>query len=324
MNLCTSIRTGLLAFAIGLGFYQGAASAAEKVSVRLNWIPGSEHGYLYLAKQKGWYADAGIDLDILPGVGSTLVVKTVGNGDNDFGVADVATIAHGWEVGVPLVALAVLLKESPASIYSRKSAGITSMKDLCGKRVGLNIKSTTTAQYYAMVRQANLKDCNIEEVSMSDGGVKEVLAGTVDAAVTFAYEDPVMLESRGIAVNRIMASNFFKLYSLTLVTNQHLVDTKPKLVSSFVSVTMHALKYSIAHPDEAVAAFAKVSPEANLSYERPKLELFNSLILAGDKSGASVSQQDAKGWDASLDTLYKIGIVKKQMDSAGKFLALSQ
>lgn len=323
MNQVT-FRAGILAFAMGIGMFHDAAMAADKVSVRLNWIPGSEHGYFYLAKQKGWYADAGIDLDIIPGEGSTLVVKTVGNGDNDFGVADVATIARGWEVGVPLVALAVILKESPASIYSRKSAGITSMKDLCGKRVGINIKSTTTAQYYAMLRQADLKDCKIEEVPMSAGGVKEVLSGTVDAAVTFAYEDPVMIEAQGIEVNRIIASDFFKLYSLTLVTNQKLTETKPKLVSNFVSVTMRALKYSITHPEEAVAAFVKVSPEANLSYERPKLALFNSLILAGDKSGASVGQQDAKGWDASLDTLYKIGIVKKQMDSAGKFLQISQ
>src|ERR1700724_2315442 len=53
------------------------AIAAEKVSVRLNWIPGTEHSYFYLGKEKGWYAEAGIDLEILAGQGSTVSVKTV-------------------------------------------------------------------------------------------------------------------------------------------------------------------------------------------------------------------------------------------------------
>src|ERR1700682_3971129 len=134
-------------------------SAAEKVSVRLNWVPGTEHAYLYLGKEKGWYAAAGIDLEIIAGQGSTVAVKTVGAGETPFAIADVATVARGWEAGVPLVAAAVLLKESPTVVYSLKTKDITKMSDLCGKKVGINIKSTTSEQYRAMVRLANLKNC---------------------------------------------------------------------------------------------------------------------------------------------------------------------
>jgi len=324
MHRINLLRAGVLALAMGLSFCSGAAMAADKVSVRLNWIPGAEHGFFYIAKEKGWYGEAGIDLEIVAGQGSTLVVKTVGNGDNEFGMADGASIARGWEAGVPLVSIAVLLKESPASIYSPKSAGIASIKDVCGRRIGVNIKSTTAAQYQAMIRLANLKDCKIEEVPIAAGGIKEVLAGAVDAAVTFAYEDPMMLQVQGIEVNQIVASDFFKLYSLGLVTNQSVASTKRDLVNRFTNVTLRALKYAVGHPDEAVAAFLKVTASANLPYEQTKLALFNRLILADDKSGATVGQQNASGWDASLDTLAKIGIVSKKMDSAGKFLPLPE
>src|ERR1700728_1997873 len=80
--------------------------AAEKVSVRLNWVPGTEHAFLYLGKEKGWFADAGIDLEIIGGQGSTVAVKTVGAGETTFAIADVATVARGWEAGVPIVAAA--------------------------------------------------------------------------------------------------------------------------------------------------------------------------------------------------------------------------
>ena len=118
MQLITTLRCSVIALTAMLA---GTAQvlAADKISVRLNWIPGSEHGFFFLGKDKGWFAKEGIDLEIVAGQGSTLVVKTVGNGDNDFGMADGASIARGWEVGVPLVVTAVLLKESPAAICAR-------------------------------------------------------------------------------------------------------------------------------------------------------------------------------------------------------------
>src|SRR5258707_10487120 len=141
----------------------GAAVAADKMSIRLNWIPGAEQGFLYIAKEKGWYSEAGIDLEIVAGQGSTLVVKTVGNGDNEFGMADGASIARGWEAGVPLVAIAVLLKESPASIYSPKSPAIGTTKDVCGKRIGVTFKITTPAPYQAMIPLPTLTHSKTEK-----------------------------------------------------------------------------------------------------------------------------------------------------------------
>ncbi len=258
-NVSMKSATKAVAFFIAL-FACDQATAAEKVSVRLNWVPGTEHGYLYLGKQKGWYADAGIDLDIIAGQGSTVAVKTVGAGETPFAIADVASVARGWEAGVPLVVAAVLLKESPASIYSLKSKGIAKIGDVCGKRVGVNIKSTTTEQYRAMVRLANLKDCNIIEVPASGGGGKEVMSDAVDAGVTFSYEDPTQLQSRGLEVNQIIASQFFKLYSLSIITNQEMVTKKRPTVDAFVEVTTKSIKYALEHPEETKQAFSRRPP----------------------------------------------------------------
>jgi NitT/TauT family transport system substrate-binding protein len=317
------LRAGVLGVLVAAWAGSGVAVAADKASVRLNWIPGAEHGFFYVAKQKGWFNEVGIDLEIIAGQGSTVVVKTVGNGETEFGMADAATIARGWETGVPLVSTAVLLKESPASIYSPKSKGIATIQDICGKRIGVNIKSTTYAQYQAMVRLANLKDCKYEEVPTAAGGIKEVLAGLVDGAVTYAYEDPLMLEVQGIPVNQIIAKDFFKLYSIALVTNQTLASSKPDLVARFTNVVLRGLKHTVAHPEDAVDAFVKISPSANLPYEKVKLAYFNRMLTSDDPSGEKIGQQTAAGWDASLETLVKIGIVTKKMDATGKLAAAS-
>lgn len=299
-------------------------SAAEKVSVRLNWVPGTEHAYLYLGRERGWYAAAGIDLDILAGQGSTVAVKTVGAGETPFAIADVASVARGWEAGVPLVVAAVLLKESPASIYSLKSQGIAKIGDVCGKRIGVNIKSTTTEQYRAMVRLANLKDCNITEVPTSGGGGKEVMSNAVDAAVTFSYEDPTQLQSKGLEINQIIASQFFKLYSLSIITNQEMVTKKRPLVDAFVDVTARSIRYALEHPEEAKQAFLKTAPEADLAYENLKSDVFAKLLVADDPTGRSIGKSDEAGWKNSLKILRDLAIVKTEIDPTGKFIQQSQ
>ena len=300
----------------------GNAAAAEKVSVRLNWVPGTEHSFLYLGREKGWFAAAGIDLDIVAGQGSTVSVKTVGAGEIPFAIADVATVARAWEAGLPIVAAAVLLKESPTVVYSLKSKNITRMSDLCGKKLGLNIKSTTTEQYRAMLRMANLKDCEITEVPVAGGGAKEILSGAVDAAVIFSYEEPAQLQSKGQELNLIPASQFFKLYSLSIITNVDTATNKKDLVQSFVKVAVKSIEYALQNPEEAKQAFLKTAPEADLAYENLKFELFSKLLVADDPTGKAIGQGTQEGWTHSLKVLHELGIVKTEIDPAGKFIQI--
>jgi NitT/TauT family transport system substrate-binding protein len=308
--------------AIGLAWlvWPAFAIAADEVSFRLNWVPGTEHAYLYLGREKGWYAEAGINLEIIAGQGSTVAVKTVGSGETTFALADVASVARGWEADVPIVVAAVILKESPASIYSLSSKGIATIADACGKRIGINIKSTTTEQYRAMIRSAGLKDCKVEEVPISGGGGRDVLSGAVDAAVTYSYEDPLQIKTRGNTINEIIASQFFKLYSMSIITNKETATKHPGLVDRFLQVTLKSIRYSMEHPEEAKQAFLKRSPEADLAYENAKFDVFMKLMIADDPSGSLIGKSDPAGWRITLKTLYDLGIVKNVISPDGRFV----
>jgi NitT/TauT family transport system substrate-binding protein len=293
------------------------AFAMDKVSVRLNWVPGVEHGFFYLGKDKGWYTKEGIDLDIVAGQGSTVTVKTVGSGENDFGVVDGMTLARAWEQGVPLVATAVVLKETPAVVYAKKTIGITRLSDLCGKRLGINIKSATVAQYRAMISAAKLT-CKITEVPAGGNGLAEIMNGTVDAALAFTYEDPVRLEVEHIPVSQIYARNYFHLYSLAIITNKTLLDTKHDLVVRFMRATFKSLNYSVAHPNETLAAFLKATPEADKAYQTARLPVFNKLLTSG--GAENVGRFTRKGWDGTIATLVKLGAIEKPIDVSDRIL----
>jgi NitT/TauT family transport system substrate-binding protein len=293
----------------------------QHVSVRLNFLPGVEHAFLYLGKQKGWYAEAGIDLEVIPGQGSTVAVKTVGSGEDQFAIADTGSVSRGWEAGVKVVYVAMLLKHTPAVIFSLPSRNIVSMKDLCGKKVGVNLKSTTAEQYHAMVRAAKLT-CEIEEIPINSGGTKEVMTGAVDAAVNFSYTDALRVKLKSGA-NVVPATEYFDFFSLGIITNAGFLTENEGLVRRFLKVTYRSLDYAFAHKDEAMAAFLDVVPEADQSFEAAKFDAFTVLMQDSLASSQTCSQSQA-GWEATMRSLREVGLTKSLIDPTGRFACVAE
>jgi NitT/TauT family transport system substrate-binding protein len=322
-----SARRAGIALATALMFTPASASAQtsrplEHASVRLDYFPGAQHAFLYLGREKGWYAQEGIDLEIVPGQGSTVSVKTVGSGEDQFAVADAASGARGWEAGVPIVYVATLLRHTPTVIFSLPAKNIHALGDLCGKRIGVNIKTTSADQYNAMIRSARLP-CAIEQVPIgAGGGSKEVLSGIVDAGVAFSYTDALQVKVISGGVNLIPARDYFDYYSLGLITSRKLLADKPDLVNRFVKVSLKSLHYALSHKDEALSAFVKAVPRADIPYESAKFGLFKEEVTFDDPSGDSIGEQTAAQWAASLKVLYDIGVIKTRVSADGKFIPL--
>jgi NitT/TauT family transport system substrate-binding protein len=296
-------------------------SSTQRVAVRLNFLPGAEHAFLYLGREKGWFAKEGIDLEIVAGQGSTVAVKTVASGEDQFAIADTASVARGWEAGVPLVYVAMLLKTTPAAVFSLPAKNISAMSDLCGKRLGINLKSTTAEQFRAMVRAARLT-CAIDEVPMNGGGSKEVLAGLVDAAVNFSYTDALRVKLKNGSVNLIPARQFFDFFSLGMITSQKMLAEHPDLVHRFVGISLSSLRYALRNKDEALAAFAKAMSNIDVAYESAKFDAFKELLTDKEAEGTSIGDQSAEQWSASLKSLYDIGIVRTPLSAQGRFIPL--
>jgi NitT/TauT family transport system substrate-binding protein len=130
-----SLRTlglgaGVLAFAPRL------ASAAEKVSVRLKWLPQCQFAGFYVAKAKGYYDAAGLDMTINPGGPNINSEALVSAGSDTFGVGGGAdSIMVARTKNLPIVALALPFQLSPNTLVARKTSKITGPKDFRGKKV---------------------------------------------------------------------------------------------------------------------------------------------------------------------------------------------
>ena len=146
---------------------------AAKVSIRLDWKPGAQHAPFYYAKDKGYYTAAGIDLQIIPGSGSSDSVKQAGAKAVDFALVDALVLVQGAEQRVPVKAIAAYYERTPIVLMSPKAKPVTEVKQLLGDvKLGSKKGSATFQGLVALLGAHNIK---MESIKLVRVGPDEIL-----------------------------------------------------------------------------------------------------------------------------------------------------
>lgn len=307
--------------ALALCLVTTTAGAQTKATLRLDWIQTAAHAFVYLAKERGYYTAEGIDLEILPGQGSPLAVKLVGNGDNDFGLAEGPALVRGWEAGVPVTALQVLYFDTAATMFASKASGIAKLQDACGKKFGAIIQSATYTQVKGMLKQAGVT-CKFDEVPLSAGGTREFMSGAVDTMHTYYYNEPVY-RLQGFDTVRFDVRDYFKLYSQAIIASEKAMKNGD-LSQRFLRASMKGLEDNLKDPPAAIAALARGSKEINVEYETAKMPMVLDLMTEPGSDRRKLRQQSVAGWNETIDNLLKLGMIKKKIDPTAHVVFASQ
>ena len=119
-------------------FSASAQAQTTKFTFRLNWVASGEHAPLFVARDKGFYRDEGLDVEILDGSGSATVLQLIANGQSPVGYADAATMMRGVSNGMPVRAIGVPLQLSPhAFIYRADAPRPTKVAEVKGMRIAV-------------------------------------------------------------------------------------------------------------------------------------------------------------------------------------------
>jgi NitT/TauT family transport system substrate-binding protein len=321
MNTSGKWANFIIAAAIGLGAATSSARAADKVSLRLDWVYGSEHAPIFLAIEKGFFKDEGIDLNLMPGEGSSVTVKLVGNRDADFGYASADQVLIAAQRGLPLVATAVVLQQNPTALIFKSSAGIKDLKtDLKGKTIGVQLKSSTSRQWEAIKKSMGLDPKSFTEVP-ADGAVVPLLTtDRIQAGIGFYFNDGLKLKATGTDVAWIPFEELgIKQYSTSLVTNAALIEKNPDLARRFTRAFMKGWSYSIQHPDEALQAFLKANPSTDKTYAELKLPVVLKLTESPDAKANGLGHSTAADWSNLQQQLIEMEIMKEKTDVSKVF-----
>jgi NitT/TauT family transport system substrate-binding protein len=283
--------------------------------MRLDWVFGTEHSGVFTALEKGFFKEAGIDVKILPGEGSSVTVKLVGNGDVDFGyaTADQAMLANAR--GLPIVATAVILQSNPTAIVFPKSEGIKKLTDLYGKRLGLQLKSAVERQWRAVAKMQNIDTSKINEVPADLAVAQLIIAHRIDAGVAFFFNDGIRPITEGIDMDWLLFRDLgLQMYSSSLLTNADTIKKRPDLVARFTKAFVRGWQYAKEHPEEAYALTVKANPTLDNKYNQLKLPAVLTLTDSADVAAHGIGYSSRPGWEGLQKTLIDLELMKDPLN----------
>ena len=134
-QILTMLRAQVLAVLAAVAIGPAAAQEPTAVTLMLNWTPNNHHAGIYLALANGWYADAGIALEVIEAAAAG-ADQVVGAGRADFGISQAESVIPARANGVPVVSIATILRFNDSSLMALTADGIARPRDLAGKTYG--------------------------------------------------------------------------------------------------------------------------------------------------------------------------------------------
>src|SRR5436190_12158695 len=177
-----------LALAVGAGLALGAsgASAQQKLTFTLNWVAGGDHAPYFYAQKLGRYREAGLDVDFETGRGSAASAQKVGAGQSQLGLSDMAGVLLFRGKGVDAVGVMNVYANSPQGLYWLKSSGISSVKDLAGKKIGNPAGDGARTMWPALAKKVGIDPNSVTWVNIdANAKLSALKARTVDATTSF-------------------------------------------------------------------------------------------------------------------------------------------
>jgi NitT/TauT family transport system substrate-binding protein len=294
------------------------ASAGEPVAIRLSYTPFAAHIPIYVAKAKGYYEQAGINVDILPGRGSTFAAMTVGSGQEAFGISDAASVLTARAKGVPIIAVGNLQQDNGVALVATEKSGIGKVEDLKGRDVGILPGSVTTIFLQALLKKHGLTMDDVKAVTWRPGtDLPMLLDGKIEAEAT-VYNNEVVtwrIEHPELKL-RVwpMSTLGFDTPGYALVTSEALAGKNPKLVADFTQATFKGTAYALQHPDEAVDILVKAAPELKADIEAAKWKETIGVTTSAATKKDGLGALDRAKWEQLDDLLKTYGVIEAKVD----------
>ena len=234
-----------------------AQARAEAVTFITDFGFNGRHSYFYVAVEKGFYRDEGLDVSFLRGQGSADAIRKVAAGTATFGFADAGSLVLARaNDGIPVRLFAIIYASPPQAIFSLAERGITSPKGLEGRTIADTASSAARLMFPAYARAAGIDPGKVNWVTADSAALPSLLAaGRVDAIGQFTVGEPLLA---AVTAPRPLARLAYgdvglDYYGNGLVATDETIAAKPGLVRAFARATLRGLAYSIAHPAEAGA-----------------------------------------------------------------------
>jgi NitT/TauT family transport system substrate-binding protein len=273
-------KLGLAGIALAAVAAASAAHAQTKVKFTIDWRFEGPATPFFVALDKGYYKDEGLEVTIDPGNGSVDSVNRVASANYDMAFADISALIkfRDNKENAAVKAIMMVYDSPPNAIVTLKKTGITSPKDMEGKILGA---PATDASYSVWPIFVKANGIDVSKVKIENVGfpVREPMLaqGKVDAVTGFWFSSFFNLKANGVAdddiVVLLMREHGVDVYGNALMVHPAFAQANPKAVAGFVRATIKGIQETIKSPETAIKSLMSRNQIANEATELQRLKM---------------------------------------------------
>lgn len=238
----------------------------KKVNLQLSWFDQFQFAGYYIAKEKGFYEQAGLDVAIQPFEFGVDTASGVSDGMYDFAIGR-ETLLLEKSKGKDIVALYAIFQSSPLVLLSTKESGIDSIEQFKDKTVMTTIDDASEVSLKAMIVS---KKINLSQLNFIDHthNINDLIEKKTDIISAYISKSPFELQQKGVPYNVFAPRDYgFDMYSDFLITSNRLIDKDPNTVVNFMEASLKGWEYAYENIEETVALILEKYNTQKLSKE---------------------------------------------------------
>lgn len=292
----------------------------QKVTVILDWVPNTNHTGLYVARDKGFYKEEGLDVEIIqPSEGGAADLIAAKKGQFGISYQEEVTYARTAQNPLPIKAIAAIIQHNTSGFASPKEKNIVSPKDFEGKVYGGWGSPSEQAILKASMQGSGADFSKLKTVDAGSDDFFTVTKKNIDFEWIFYGWTGIQAELKGFPINYIELRKLDKrmdYYTPVIISNEDTIKNNPELVKKFLKATTKGYEYAIQNPEDSANILVKAVPEIDAK-----------LAVASQKYLAKEYKADAKRWGEMKEEvwnnytqfLYEKKLIPKNMDAKEAF-----
>ncbi len=282
----------------------------EKITFLLDWIPFGRHAPYYIALEKGYYSQAGLDVTIQQGTGTTPGLRSLAAGQAQLNFNDIGSmLVVRSQEGLKIRALACVYQKSPHTIFFIKGKGIEKPKDLEGKRIAYSPGDSPKAMFPAFAKANGIDESKVVWSSVDPNSKNSVLLNhQVDAMMTYILTLPVLEKAAqggdqiGTFVYGDLGADF---YANAVLATEEYITQKPAAVKGFVQATIKGLQSTFDSPKDAIGILKKYQPQLEEDSALKEVDIIRDLAINDDTKKNGLGHMTAEKMQQTKDLTFK-------------------
>jgi NitT/TauT family transport system substrate-binding protein len=281
-----------------------AAATPQKFTFALNWFAVGDHAAYWVALDKGYFTQVGLDVTLETSKGSGDAIAKVDTGRADAGLADSAVVIAALARDAQIKIVGMVFDRTPLNVFSRTESAIRKPKDLEGKTIAAPPGDSQRQIWPAFVKANGIDASAVTWVNVEPAAkIAALVEKRVDAVADYTtglpyYEKPL---GAGSVAMMPWADFGLDMYSMSIIASARTMVDKPNLLRDFLQAAYMGWRDVMANPQEALAIFKRRVPEIDPTIIGPNMKLGLALMRTPRYTANGIGWIEQQKMCASVD-----------------------